>query len=196
MADAARTERMSAEEFHRWHQRQEGKYELVEGVPVLKRGMGPKGMVGGSLRHALIGSNTEFALRTRLRGSDCTPFGSDVSIRTGPDQIRYPDAAVDCGTQDQTSRELAQPVLVLEVLSPSTTFIDQTQKLEEYKAVPTMRHILIVEQRRISAQLFTRTDGDWSNQRFDDPNATITLPTLSVEFPLSELYEGVTLDPE
>lgn len=194
MAEAASDGRMSVEQFHRWHERQEGKYELVGGVPVLKRGMGPRGMVGGTARHSRISLNAAFELHGRLRGKPCDAHGSDFPVRTGPDQLRYPDASVDCGPDDPTRREAHTPTLVVEVLSPSTSLLDQTQKLDEYKAVETLQHILIVDQRRADATLLSRTTDGWQSQRFGDLADVIAMDALGIEMPMAELYRDVTFD--
>ena len=194
MADTALDQRMTVEEFHEWHERQEWKYELVDGVPVLKRGMGPTGMVGGTLRHAKVAAKILRMLGSRLDGTPCEPFGSDIAVRTGPDQLRYPDVVVDCGTEDQTRRDLDDPRVVIEVLSPSTSFLDQTKKLEEYKGVGTVQHVLIVDPRRGWAQLFSRQTGTWRFEEFNGLDRTVPLPAIGVELPMAEVFENVTLD--
>ena len=194
MADVASDKRMTVEEFFRWHERQEGKYELVDGRPVLKRGVGPKGMVGGTVRHARIGMNVGYALRSRLRSSGCQPLGPDIGVRTSDTQLRYPDVVVDCGTADQTNMDLDDPRVIVEVLSPSTSFIDQTYKLEEYKSVASIHHILLVEQRRPRVQLFTRTDEGSGFENFEGLEASIPLTALGIELLLIDVYEGIRFD--
>lgn len=194
MAEAASDGRMSVEQFHRWHERQEGKYELVGGVPVLKRGVGPNGLVSPNARHVRITTNAALTLRDALVESSCDAFGSSVAVRTGSDRLRYPDASVDCGAVDPMSYELHTPTLVVEVVSPGTSSVDRTRIVDEYKAVETLQHILIVDQRRADATMLSRTTDGWQSQRFGDLADVIAMDALGIEMPMAELYGDVTFD--
>ena len=92
------------------------KFELVDGVIQM--------MTGGSAIHANDAGNIYFALRQKLRGSGCRPYNSDMGLRVGEVNIRYPDVAVYCGkTLDHPEQDVLafdDPCVVFEVLSPST----------------------------------------------------------------------------
>ena len=78
-------------------------------------------MPGGTNAHATIAGNILVALRTRLRGGHWRPYNSDFMVQLGPQDRFYPDASVACGeTRDYTDH----PVLVVEVLSPTTRRFD------------------------------------------------------------------------
>ena len=197
MSQAMQPRRWTEEEFFAWLERQETKYELVDGQPVPRRAPDPvTGMVGATQRHDRVAVNLIVALAGRLRGSACRPGTSDTAIRIPGRNIRYPDVAVDCGRLQDSERTATEPVLVAEVLSPSTRDFDQTEKLEEYRTVPTLRHILVIDPMQPRLLLHTRgAEGHWSAERIAGLDAAAALPALGIELPLAELYEGLTFQP-
>lgn len=186
MSQAIKT-RMTAEEFFRWHVAQERRYELVDGAPVL--------MAGANLRHAQIVSNTMFAIRSRLGAGGCRPFTSDTAIRIPAGNIRYPDLSVDCGRLVDDSMHAVEPRVVVEVLSRSPAIFDQTEKLEEYRTVPDLMHVLVVNSDQPEARLHTRTESGWTSVRLDTPDAVVALTAIDVAFPLAALHEGLEFRP-
>lgn len=117
------------------------KFELDNGVIYM--------MTGGTEAHAWVQGNIFVWLRTRLRGTGCRPYGPDMALRISDIDVRYPDISIYC---DQPPREdlsgaklLDNPTVIIEVLSPSTTTFDQGTKLEEYRAIPSVRTIAFVD---------------------------------------------------
>jgi Uma2 family endonuclease len=133
--------RMTPEEFFAWQEHQDEPFELVDGVPVPKHRM----MTGASVQHDRVTVNVIGILYGQLRGSRCRPTTDDVSLRTTITTIRRPDITVECGEMVYDTHEAREPRLVVEVASPSTTAVDRTVKLEEYKHHPTLRYILLPE---------------------------------------------------
>lgn len=175
-------------EFFAWLQSQETRHELVDGEPRV--------MTGATRRHDRIVTNLLIALGTRLRGSPCRPGTGDTAIRIPNRNIRYPDAVVDCGRFEDRSLAAAEPVLVAEVLSPSTADFDQTEKLEEYRSVPALRHILILDTDQPRLRLHTRgADGHWTSTPHAGLGSEVALTVLGVALPLAELYEGLAFRP-
>ncbi len=171
--------------FFHWLERQEGRHDLVDGAP--------RAMVGATQRHDFVTTNLILALGNRLRGTGCRTGTSDTAIRIPGGNIRYPDAAVDCGRFDEASRAATEPALVAEVLSPSTADFDQIEKLEEYRRVPTLRHILLVDPEQPRILLHTRdAAGQWSAATHAGLAAEVPLTALGIALPLAELYEGLT----
>jgi Uma2 family endonuclease len=178
---------MSVEEFLDWQERQEDLYELVDGVPVPRW----KAMTGATKRHDRIVVNAIIALGNKLRGGPCRPMTADIGTRTASN-LRRPDLTVECGSYDPVHRESSAPVLVLEVLSPSTEGIDRLIKLEEYKAMPTLRHILLAEPGKAHVLLYSRhDDGPWSSMSHIGPDSSLDLPAIGCSLSLAELYEDV-----
>jgi len=89
-------------------------------------------------------------------------------------------------------------VLVAEVLSPSTADFDQTEKLEEYRSVPSLRRIriLIADSNQPRLRLHTRgADGHWTSAPRAGLEAEAPPTVLGIALPLAELYEGLTFRP-
>ncbi len=171
--------------FFEWQQGLEDRYELVDGFPL-------KMMTGASRRHDMVVMNILGELRNRLRGKSCVPFTADGAVETKPGQIRRPDVGVDCGSTDPDAFVASEPRVVFEVLSPSTRDFDRMRKIEEYKAMPFLRHIVLMEQDRPLALHWSRLTGaGWDEARVDGLDAEIPLTALGITLPLRELYDRV-----
>lgn len=177
---------MTPHEFVAWQLHQDDLYELVGGVPV------PKAMTGATKRHDRVLVNAIVALGTKLRGGPCRPMTDDIALVAPNANIRRPDLTVECSPIDGSSMLASEPVLVLEVLSPSTEDIDRFVKLEEYKGVPSMRHILIAAAGKPHVVHYGRPPGGtWTAISHIGPDSTIDLPGIGCAIPLADLYEDV-----
>jgi hypothetical protein len=114
---------MDKDAFLAWVQGREGRFELVERRVVV--------MVGGSKTHALIASQLMRALWARIDATKWVVLGSDLAVDVGPDSLHYPDAIVDC-IGGQRALVATAPVLIAEVLSPSSAMLDLGDKAAEY----------------------------------------------------------------
>ena len=172
------------EQFFEWQARQDDRYELVGGVPVrLDRARNV---------HDLIVVNLLSELRRQLRGSGCRPFTGDGSVETRPGQIRRPDAGVDCGRWNPDGMMAALPRMVAEVLSPTTRDFDTFEKLAEYKDLPTLDHILIIEPNAPEAVLWSRApDRTWVRDIIEGIDREVAMPGLGVTLAMTEIYDGV-----
>jgi Uma2 family endonuclease len=189
--------RMTADEFLEWDLTAPGgRHELVDGVPVPQHGWqggAPKAMTGASQRHDLIVVNALADLRVKLRGGPCRPLTADVAVRMPNGQVRRPDVGVHCGELDEGAVFVTDPRLVVEVLSPSTRAFDRMRKLEEYKTVPSLAYILLIDPDAPEAMLWSREDtGAWTHVVTDGLETTLHLPELGVSLRLADLYEGIT----
>jgi Uma2 family endonuclease len=106
---------MTMEEFLAWEDRQELRYEFD--------GFQPLAMNGGTVAHSTIHLNLMGALANRLRGKLCRPHGSHLKIEVAG-RIRYPDAFVVCSSAPNNARVVTDPVVIFEILSPSTAHDD------------------------------------------------------------------------
>ena len=113
-------------------------------------------MTGGSNRHAMVQANLGGFLRSRLRGSGCRPYGPDMGVKTTAHSVRYPDVSVYCGKVADPERDgqklIGDPLVIFEILSPSTSVKDQTVKLEEYQALAGVDTIVFVDPDRERAR--------------------------------------------
>lgn len=201
MTLAQKRRKWTIEEFFDWHERQEEKYELVNGVPVLKRAPvavtlpganAPSMMTGASRRHNMANSNLVRVIGNQLQGGPCKAFANDAAVRTGPSQIRYPDLVVDCDTKLDGGYLFESPRLVAEVLSPSTKSFDLAGKITEYWQIGTLAYVLIVDPDRLRVQLHARHTGETPTLlTFDEQEDVVEIAELSVSLRLSDIFEGL-----
>lgn len=140
-------------------------------------------MAGGSLRHGAVAANIVGLLRQALVGRRCQVFTSDVRIRVKSTGLAtYPDVSVICDKpeldpEDRKGHTAINPVLLVEVLSPSTEAYDRGEKLAHYKRIESLREVMLVahDERRID--LWRRMDEGWI-QRLFGPSETVELRSL------------------
>lgn len=166
-----------------WEKTQDRKHELVGGEISL--------MAGGTAAHNAIAVNVIVTLRNRLRGGPCKPFGSDMKVLIPAGNVRYPDVTVDCGKAKPGDLWAAEPRVIIEVLSPSTEWFDQTQKLEEYQSIQSVAHVVFLSQNRAFGRVWTRAGKAWASKDADGMAAALSLASIEIDAPLSEIYDGV-----
>ena len=142
---------MTADEFLYAFDGVEGRWELVDGEPRM--------MAGASLHHNRVAANIVGALKAKLRGSGCQPFGSDMGVRIDLRQVRYPDVMVLCDPRDLEVDELQTahfPSILFEIFSPSTADADRGAKLTEYRRLPSVRAVVHVDPGTETAEVYER----------------------------------------
>src|SRR6202142_2356908 len=176
---------MSLAEFLEWEERQELRYEFD--------GVEPSAMPGGSRRHASTQRNLAMAIGNRLRGKPCQFFGSDLKIQAAENSSRYPDGMVICSGLDPALKIVRNPVVIFQVLSPSTAAADRIVKAREYQATPSVQRYVMLEQARIGATVYVRAADGW-NVLVLKGDDTLALPEIDLAIPLVEFYEGLTFE--
>ena len=148
-------------------------------------------MAGGTARHARVQTNVLVALATRLRGTACTPYNSDVATRTHDLSVRYPDVTVHCGRdgpEHDKEKAFDEPVILFEILSAGTSRTDLRVKLPEYKAIPSVDTIVFVDIASERVRVLQRT----GPQRWDDDDHEdaydVPLPALGITLPHAEMF--------
>ena len=178
---------MTQAEFFAWAQAQDGRYEFD--------GFQPLAMTGGSVNHAQIKENISFEIRRRLPDDGpCRPLSSDAGVQTVGTAVRYPDGLVTCSKTDGRDRVVSNPVIVFEVVSPSSIREDRILKPDEYALVPSIKRYVIVEQAVVGLTVLWREhDEPWRFQTLKSGD-TLTLPEIGAEIPVDSLYERVNFD--
>jgi Uma2 family endonuclease len=176
---------MTLAEFLEWEERQPMRYEFD--------GVGPVAMTGGTYGHSTIQGNLATALGGRLRGKRCRFHGSDLKFQVAEGHVRYPDGMVLCSPVDRTATVVYDPVVVFEVLSPSTASDDRIVKAREYQATPSVQRYVMLEQDGVSATVYARSGETWTHEILI-ADSILALPEIEVELPLAELYEGIVFE--
>ncbi|MBV2264604.1 MAG: Uma2 family endonuclease, partial [Thauera sp.] len=141
-----------------------------------------------------ISLNTAFALRQTLRGTRCNVFMSDVRLRLAEsDDLFYPDVFVTCTDADRARRQVKEdPVLIAEVLSPSTEAHDRGDKFVAYRRFAGLKTVLFLSQDRAHVECFTRgEDGRWVLSEASGESACLALPAFDFELALADLYRDL-----
>jgi Uma2 family endonuclease len=182
-----RKEDLSLEGFLDWENRQPERFERI-GQIIHRRD-------GDTLAHDAISVNTMATLASRLRGTRCSPHGSNLKVVSPRGDVMYPDAFVRCGPGDPRATHVEDPVLVVEVLSPSTAMHDLTRKRIAYQSIPSLAAVLWVHPDRMRVDVMRRREAGWIDEEAaEGPEGVVVLPELALELPLAALYEGVALE--
>jgi len=181
MSDTA-FQRMTVEEFLHWEDRQEPKYELVDGRPVM--------MTGGTVAHGDLRGNIYTHFRQRLRGRPCRAH-LDLKVVCGNANVRYPDVQIDCGPTLPKDIRASRPTVVVEVVSPSSRAIDYMAKVRDYGTVPSITTYLIVSQEDRQVTVLRRV-GDLLELEvvLEGAEDVVNLPEVGLTLPLAVVYDA------
>ena len=177
---------LKRDQFLAWAETQRERYEFDGHEPVA--------MTRGTVGHSRITRDIAAALGARLKGSGCEPLGPDAGVATIGDIVRYPDALVTRARARSADRLVPGVVVVFEVLSPSSGRVDRIDKLLEYRAVPTIRRYVIVEQASIAMTVHVRAHAEapWTTTALTGDDI-LSMPEIGIAIPISEFYEGMDL---
>ena len=134
--------KISYAEYLAFEESAELKHEYIDGIV--------RAMAGGTLDHARIAANVIGALRAALRSRPCAVFSSDAKVRIeASNRSTYADAAVVCGQLERSATDaqaIANPIVVVEVLSPSAEAYDRGEKFRHYKKLASLQEYVLVSQ--------------------------------------------------
>lgn len=157
-------------------------------------------MSGGTLGHERILRNAYDSLHAELVGTGCEVFGSNMQIKTPTaPPYRYADGSVVCGKVEverfNGTDLLLNPILVYEVLSPSTEAYDRGDKFTHYKSITSLREYLLIAQHRPHVTHYVKQeDGSWSYTETNGLEGSVHLPSLGVTLKLSDSYRNVEFE--
>ncbi|BAY05428.1 hypothetical protein NIES19_47010 [Anabaena cylindrica PCC 7122] len=93
---------------------------------------------------------------------------------------------------DNRKDEVLNPILIVEVLSPSTADYDRQNKFRMYRSIPSFCEYLLVEQDEVFIEKYSKQDQGWLLSDFNDLEKSIFLESVGVELPIKEIYRGVS----
>ena len=158
-------------------------------------------MSGGTLWHDVVTANTYNALHDELKAKPCRALTGNMQIKT-PKALpyRYADGSVVCGKPEverfHGNDLLLNPVLLYEVLSPSTEAYDRGDKFTVYKSIASLREYLLIAQHRPHVAHYVKQDsGIWHFMEYNDLKDSVYLPTIECALTLSYIYQDVEFPP-
>ena len=162
-------------------------------------------MFGASRAHNLITGNIFGKLRTLLRGSRCETYMGDMRVSTPTTaSYFYPDVTVVCEEprfEDDVFDTLLNPIILVEVLSPSTEVYDRREKFAHYRQLPSLQEYVLVSQDKVLVEHYRRqekqgitpvTGKDWIFTDLQELEEILPLTSIQCELPLQEIYERIT----
>ena len=171
--------RLGPEAYLEYEREQSLRHELVDGYLYA--------MTGSSDRHEEIALNLAAALRVHLKGTPCRAYKGDLKLRVA-DDFYYPDVFVRCGENRGDAYFKTDPVVIAEVLSPSTQRYDRGDKRLAYFQLPSLREYLLIAQDRMAVEFLDikRPDQVVRLVRSED---VLRLKSVDFAMTLAELYE-------
>jgi len=178
--------RMDNKAFLQWVQEREGRFELERGRVVQQ-------MTGGSRGHSMLVGRFARAFGTRLDDAVWNVCPTDLAVEIA-DSVPYPDVLIEKTGQDTKALVATDPVVLVEVLSPSSVVRDLNIKLGEYTALPSQQAYIVASQdepivwiwQRDVRQVFPSDPAEISGR-----SAHLTVDHLGLTIPLAELYLGI-----
>jgi Uma2 family endonuclease len=173
---------MDSSAFLAWAEGREGRYELANGRVTM--------MTGGSVGHALVVHGLSRALNARLSNTGWIALTSDLAVRIDHKTVRYPDVVVHARGGKLRDLTATEPVMIAEVLSPSSVTHDLGDKASEYLRLESVSAYLVLSQDEPKAWVWLRGATGFSAgpEVIAAADAVIRIPVLSVELPISEIY--------
>ena len=154
-------------------------------------------MSGASQAHNRITGDIFYGLYPQLIGHGCDIFTSDMRVRASlGDAYFYPDVVVVCGEpefEDDTFDTLLNPILIVEVLSPSTEAYDRGEKFTRYKHIASLQEYLLVSQDKVSVEHHRRHGTQWMLSHYRALEEVLRLPAIGCELPLRDIYARITV---
>jgi Uma2 family endonuclease len=172
---------MTVDEYLAWTEGRPGRYELYAGAVYA---MAPERAGHAEAKYAI---QTALLAGIRRAGLPCHMLPDGMTVRVDHDTAHEPDALVYCGERLPSSAvEAPNPIIVVEVLSPSTRHIDASAKLAGYFRIASVSHYLIVDpDKRLAIHhargerdvIATRVVGEGA-LRFDPPGIEVSIGDL------------------
>ena len=192
MASLAAQTYLTPEEYIAWERKAPFKNEYLDGKIIA--------MSGASRAHNRITVDITIQLGNQLMASECEVFAGDMRVRPGPARSAYfyPDVVVVCDEprfEDDTFDTLLNPLVVIEVLSPSTAAYDRGEKFERYKVLTSLQEYILISQDTVHIERYHRQGTQWHQDTFQDFDAVLPLSSIDCALPLRAIYRRAIPEP-
>jgi Uma2 family endonuclease len=189
MSSVAAKTRFTPEQYLALERKAEVKSEYFDGDI--------RAMAGTTRVHNLIAGNIYRVVSSRLLDRPCEVYFSDIRVHVGPARtFTYPDVVVVCGEpqfKDAELDTLLNPIVIVEVLSPSTEADDRGRKFASYRRLASLQEYVLVAQDRACVERYTRQGDEWLLTELNGLEDVLRLASIDCEVPLREVYAKVPL---
>ena len=153
-------------------------------------------MSGASNAHNIITVEITTELNLQLRQRGCFVYSGDMRVKTKPTGAYfYPDVVVVCDKprfEDNVFDTLLNPILIVEVLSPSTEAYDRGEKFAHYQELVSLREYVLVSQDRVRVEHHRLIEAHWVGKTFEASEDVLQLNSIECELPLRDIYTRVS----
>ena len=180
--------KLSIAEYLVWENAQAGRSEFFQGEVFA--------MVGGRRGHGRVVANLVRHLGNHLDSSPCQAFCENMKVQVGDEAVLYPDVFVTCDKNfTAVDAVFTAPLLIIEVLSPSTQRYDRSEKFAIYRKLASLREYVLLDPDTRRLEVF-RPLADGSCTFFDmSEQVDLVLESIHCRIPLSKLFKGMDSDP-
>lgn len=155
-------------------------------------------MTGASEAHNTIAGNLIGILYAEVIDKGCRVYPGDMRVKVSPTGLyTYPDVTVVCGKPQTEKNELdtlLNPILLVEILSPSTAEYDRSEKFRHYRTLKSLQDYLLVSQDRVWVEHYTLRAGEWIYNDATTLDALLNLPSINTNLPLAKVYQNVNFE--
>ena len=152
-------------------------------------------MSGASRAHNIITVDITTELNIQLRPRGCEIYSGDMRVKTSrTGSYFYPDVVVVCDKprfEDNVFDTLLNPILVVEVLSPSTETYDKGEKFAHHQELTSLREYILISQDRIHVTHHRLLESQWASKEFHAPEDVLLLNSIECKLPLQDIYTRV-----
>ncbi|MDZ4718590.1 MAG: Uma2 family endonuclease [Roseiflexaceae bacterium] len=154
---------------------------------------------GASERHNLITGSLYAAVYTQLRTRPCTVYSSDMRVKVSQTGLyTYPDLSILCGQplfDDTIHDTLLNPMVLIEILSPSTERYDRGKKFQHYRTIETLQEYILIAQDEPYIDQYIRHANDmWLLSSVAPPAPTLTIASVGCTVLIADIYEKISFN--
>jgi len=156
-------------------------------------------MAGASRNHNRIVTNVSTSLNLQLNSRNCNNYSNDmrVSIQNG-ERYLYPDIVVTCGEEkfeDNNKDILLHPIIIIEILSPSTEAYDRGAKFLYYQTIGSLQEYALISQYPRRLEIYCKQmDGAWLYRSLNEMPATLELKSIDCRLDSEDIYSKVDME--
>ncbi|MEY3220807.1 MAG: hypothetical protein RIT27_2164 [Pseudomonadota bacterium] len=188
MGAALALAKITSEEYLQLERQSETKHEYFEGEIFA--------MAGASRRHCKISANLMRIIGNKLYQTKCNVYANDFRVKIKETGLyTYPDVIITCGKEileDQVKDTLLNPLIIIEILSPSTENYDRGKKFAHYRQIESLQNYVLVSQDEPHIELFERQiDQRWILSEKVGLENSIEIPAIDYMLSLAEVYDKV-----
>jgi Uma2 family endonuclease len=188
MGAALALAKVTPEEYLQFERQSETKHEYFDGEIFA--------MTGASRKHNSISMNLSYLLVGHLKGKPCKAYAGDFRVKIKETGLyTYLDLIVTCGKEileDQVKDTLLNPLVIIEILSPSTERYDRGKKFAHYRQIESLQNYVLISQEEPNIEVFQRQPNEqWLFSEKSGLENSIEIPAIGCTLPFMEVYDKI-----